>query len=240
MVVTLPQGMIVEALDAGSTTLGNAVLPITPGRVYPQIGVGGSGPLGRLAARGIVAPEARPFARHRGIGLLVSRSRAAGVRSPGDLAASDARVVLATPAEAGARRQYLKTLDALVGPRSTETIPSREVPTLPGRLGIQHRDVPYALLHGDADVGLIFRHLAASYAGAYPEQLAFVPVAAAAPFGTTISIARTTAAAADPLADSFERFLLEVAPPTYPARGFAASETFNFGGRVALGDGAQH
>ena len=236
LVVTLPQVMLVEALTEGSITLGNAVLPVTPGRVYPQVVLGGTGPLGRLAGRGVVAPEARPFARHRGLGLLVSRERAAGVRSLGDLASSDARVVLATPNEAGARRQYLETLDALVGPRATERLLSREVATFPGRLGIQHRDVPYALLNGDADAGLIFRHLAEFYAGAYPEQLVFVPVDATAPFGTTIAVARATAASENPLADCFEQFLLEVAPAAYPAGGFASPETFRFGERVALND----
>jgi hypothetical protein len=88
-----------------------------------------------------------------------------------------------------------------------------------GRLGIQHRDVPYALINDLADGGLIFSHLANFYASAFPEQLRALAVPGAARFGQDIAIVRTIRSHA--LAASFERFFLEVAPTAYPEGGFA-------------------
>jgi hypothetical protein len=88
------------------------------------------------------------------------------------------------------------------------------------RLGIQHRDVPYALINGLADGGLIFSHLANFYASAFPERLRALAVPGAERFGQDIAIVRTTRASRA-LAASFERFFMEVAPTAYPEGGFA-------------------
>ncbi len=162
LVVTLPQVMVVQALIGQRVTLHNAVLPLHPaaGRVYPDWVMGGLKPLSRLAQADVVAPNATAFAMHRGLGMLLSTKRAPDVDTLQALAASDARIVIATPHEAGARMQYRRTLRELVGEPSTDALFARELSTFPGRLRIQHRDVPYALLTGQADAGLIFGHLA--------------------------------------------------------------------------------
>ena len=234
LIVTLPQVIIVEALTSGSIKVGNATLGIRPGRIYPQIVMGGEGPLRRLAAADIVQPEGRPFARHRGMGLLVRHDVPESIETLQDLSNADVPVVLATPREAGARRQYRTTLTELLGTEATERIFEREVPTFSGRLGIQHRDVPYALLQGDADAGLIFGHLANFYAQTFPDRLQFVPVEAAAPFGQTILLTRTTSAPDNPGADAFVRFLMERARTVYPDGGFAPADEFAYGQRVEL------
>ncbi|MEM6794144.1 MAG: substrate-binding domain-containing protein [Acidobacteriota bacterium] len=231
LVVTLPQVMIVEALRSGAIVLGNAVLPLKrSGAVYPDVVIGGEGPLRRLAQSGIVGDTAVVFAKHRGMGLLLRRGT--GVDSLADLAASEAPIVLATPNEAGARRQYLATLRALLGEPATDRLLGRAVDTWPGRLGIQHRDVPYALLNGRADAGILFGHLAAFYARAYPEQLRFVPVPKAAPFGQEIALTRT--GRNDQLAAAFEAFLLGRAATAYPAGGFADIAATRLGSKIAL------
>jgi hypothetical protein len=79
--------------------------------------------------------------------------------------------------------------------------------------------VPYALINGLADGGLIFRHLANFYASAFPERLRALAVPGAERFGQDIAIVRTTRSHA--LAASFERFLMEVALGAYPEGGFA-------------------
>ncbi|MEM6391620.1 MAG: substrate-binding domain-containing protein [Planctomycetota bacterium] len=242
LVVMLPQVMVVQALTSGRITLGNAVLPIGPGGVYPDVVMGGDGPLTRLAEAGVVRPRATRFAKHRGMGLLVRNDLKGPVDSLEALSGearggsgSAIRVVVATPNEAGARRQYRATLEALVGETTADAIFAREVPTFPGRLGIQHRDVPYALLTDQADVGLIFGHLAHFYAEAFPEMLSAVTVEAAAPFGQRISFVRVREAEGL-LVECFERFLLEQARTYYPQRGFAGAETFDYGVGVELGE----
>ena len=175
MVVTLPQVMIVEALTKGSIRLGNAVIPLrVEGNVFPDIVMGGAGPLRRLAAAGLIEQDATVFARHQGMGLLLPKDRAD--QSLADFAKDGGRLVIATPNEAGARRQYVATLNTLVGETEANALLARDIGTFPGRLGIQHRDIPYALLNDLADGGIIFGHLAAFYAGAYPDKLTFVPV----------------------------------------------------------------
>jgi hypothetical protein len=46
----------------------------------------------------------------------------------------------------------------------------KEVPTFPGRLGIQHRDVPYAILNNIANGGLIFSRPASYFAREHTNQ----------------------------------------------------------------------
>lgn len=231
LVVTLPQVMIVEALEGGGFVLGNAVLPIArSGAVFPDVVIGGEGPLRRLAQSGVVGDTAMVFAKHRGMGLLLRRGTA--MDSLEDLAASAAPIVIATPNEAGARRQYLATLRALLGEPATGELLDRAVDTWPGRLGIQHRDVPYALLNGRADAGIVFGHLNAFYSRAYPAQLRFVPVPKAAPFGQEIALARTGRSAE--IAAAFEEFLLGRAATAYPAGGFADIAATRLGSEIAL------
>ncbi len=234
LIVTLPQVMVVQALSSGEIRLGNAVLPLRPGGVYPDLVMGGTGPLGRLAARGVVDRKAVVFAKHRGMGLLVRKDHADRVQRLEDLPDAAVRVVVATPNEAGARRQYRTTLEQLLGPAAADRVFDREVPTFPGRLQIQHRDVPYALLTNQADVGLIFGHLADFYARSFPDRLVYVPVEEAAAFGQTIHLARTPQPS-DPAAACFERFLMERAATYYPQRGFAAPDTFGYGQELELG-----
>ena len=111
---------------------------------------------------------------------------------------------------------------------------AREVRAFSGRMGIQHRDVPYAVLNGIADGGIIFSHLAAFYASRYPEKLRYVAVPAAEAFGQEIAIARTTAGR-EPAAEAFLRFFLEAARTVYPANGFAATTSFDYGKELDLG-----
>ncbi len=233
LVVTLPQVMVVRALESGSVTLGNAMIGVAPGRVFPEIVLGGEGPLRRLARTGTVQPEARPFARHRGMGLLLRRDASNHGRSLAALARAPVSVVVATPMEAGARDQYRSTLEALVGKDGARRILKREVRTFPGRLGIQHRDVPYALLRGHAGAGLIFAHLAAFYARVFMDDLVFVPVKGAERFGRTILFARTMVTGGHALAAAFERFLFLHAQKAYPEGGFM-SDGFEYGRTILL------
>jgi hypothetical protein len=233
LVVTLPQPMIVNLLLKGGIRLGNAIIPVgRDQRVFPNFVMGGMGPLRQLASAGIVENRAVVFARHRGLGLLLKRDLA----EVNDLKRFDvrvARIALASESELGARDQYRETLEALIGKEATEQLMSREVRTFPGRLGIQHRDVPYAILNDIADGGIIFSHLAAFYAQTYPDRLRSVVVPEAEPFGQTIAMARTVGDPR-PLVDAFEQFFLEVARTAYPQGGFSAEKDFQFGAELNL------
>ena len=233
LIVTLPQPMVVDILVKGGVRLGNAVIPVGRDQhVFPDFVMGGEQPLRQLAEAGLMEKRAVIFARHRGLGLLLKR----GLDDVHDLETFHKHgptIVLASESEAGARRQYLQTLEALMGRQGAADLMTSEVRTFPGRLGIQHRDVPYAVMNGLADGGIIFAHLAAFYARQYPDHLRFVAVDGAEPFGQQIALARTVHSASPSVAQ-FERFFLEVARAAYPAGGFATPDTFAYGTELSL------
>jgi hypothetical protein len=90
--------------------------------------------------------------------FLVRAGNPLGLHTVQDLADRRARVVLATLQEAGGREQYLDTLSLLAPPDAVRAILGRETSEFPGRLGIQHRDVPFAVANGLADAELLVRH----------------------------------------------------------------------------------
>jgi hypothetical protein len=228
LVVTLPQPMIVNMLTHGGIALGNAVLPVGPDQhVFPDLVMAGPVPLRQLAQAGVIDREAVVFARHRGLGLLMKKELA-GVGGLPEFREQVRRIVLASPSEPGARNQYRATLESVLGAAGASDVLAREVVTFPGRLGIQHRDVPYAVLNDVADGGIVFSHLAAFYAQIYPDRLRSVAVPAAEPFGQELAMART-ARRAGPLTAAFEHFLLATARQAYPDGGFAEATTFPYG-----------
>jgi len=122
-----------------------------------------------------------------------------------------AATAMASESEPGARNQYRATLEALAGKDATAELLAHEIRTFPGRLGIQHRDVPYAVLNDIADGGIIFSHLAAFYAHTYPDRLRAVAVPDAERFGQELALARTE-------------------------RGFANQSKFQYGAELNLRD----
>lgn len=148
---------------------------------------------------------------------------------------AEIRIVMASESEPGARKQYISTLEALLGQQQTRAILARETASFPGRLGIQHRDVLHAVTSGAADVGIIVHHLAQYYAGAYPGLCAMVTVSGAEEFSSTIAMVP----AVDPLraaaAKAFSEFFLATARDVYPRHGFAMMSAAEFGAATPLG-----
>lgn len=192
--------------------------------------MGGLAPLRQLHAAGIVEDQAQVFAHSRGMAKLVSKG--VDVGDLGQFSQRVSRLVVASASEPGARRQYRDTSAALLGEEATARLFGREVQSFPGRLGIQHRDVPYALINGVADGGLIFSHLASFYAATFPDRLHAIAVPGAERFGQDIAIARTVGARSR-LATAFRQFFLEAARTAYPKGGFADLGT-TFGATVGL------
>jgi hypothetical protein len=174
VVVTLPQRLVVSALEHGGVAFGAAIVPVDrAGGLWPDVVIGGELPLRTLAADHIVEATAKRFARNRGVAMLVRAGNPLHLHTLADLADRSVRIVLASPGEPGARKQCTDTIRLLGGPELSRTILSHEVADFSGRTGIQHRDVPYAIANTLADAGLIVRHLALYYATAFPETFAY-------------------------------------------------------------------
>jgi Bacterial extracellular solute-binding protein len=235
VVVTLPQPMIVDMLLGHGISMGNLTLEVSRASgFYPDLVMGGTAPLTQLHKASIVEAEARVFARNRGLSLVVRAGNPRAIKHPEDLTRSGIRVVMATENEPGARNQYIAALDARVGPEATRSILAHEAVSFPGRLGIQHRDVPQAVAQDYADVGVIFHHLARYYAAAYPGLYALVTVPGAERFSSTIGMA----SAVDPLrahaARAFSEFFFGVAREVYPRYGFVTISEAEFGTTIRL------
>ncbi|MEO0501652.1 MAG: hypothetical protein AAF205_14085, partial [Pseudomonadota bacterium] len=138
LAITLPQVMIVDGLTAGGLRFGNARLPLRrDGAVFPDLLMLGANAMARVDRRGLIEGPARIFARHRGLGLLIDRRAAPKIASLDDFAAASLPFVMATPNEAGARRQYRATLAALLGETDAKRVAAREIADFPGRVAIQ-------------------------------------------------------------------------------------------------------
>jgi ABC-type molybdate transport system substrate-binding protein len=235
VVVTLPQPVIVGMLLGGGLSLGNLTIEVSRASgFYPDIVMGGAAPLTQLRKARLVEPEARIFARNRALSLLVAAGNPLGIQSLEDLARRAIRVVMASESEPGARHQYISALEALIGQEATKLILARETVTFPGRLGIQHRDVLQAIAARDADVGIIFHHLAHYFAATYPELCAMVTVPGAEKFSSTIAMAETIDPLRAPAAKAFLEFFLGVAREVYPRYGFAMMNDAEFGATIRL------
>lgn len=235
VLVTLPQRLVVAALEHGGIAFGAAIVPVNQaGGLWPDVVMGGELPLRTLAADHIIEGTAKRFARNRGIAMLVRAGNPLHLHTLADLADRSARIVLASPGEPGARKQCTDTVESLGGPELSRTVLSLEVTDFPGRVGIQHRDVPYAVADALADAGLIVRHLALYYAKAFPETFEAVDLPGAERIFTDIYIARTAKPRNVQAAALFLEYFFSHAAEAYPAGGFARLPEPEFGRTLAL------
>ena len=222
-VVTLPQPIIVAALRQGGLKLGNAIIEVSArSGFYPDIVMAGESPLRDLRRDGIVPAQARLFARNRGLALLVRRGNPLGIASIADLQNPQVRIVMASATEPGARGQYIQALEVLMGEGEAKAMLARETVTFEGRLGIQHRDILEALAKNQANVGIIFAHLARYYARTFPDLVEMIEVPGADRFSSTIALTAAAAPLHPHAAIAFEEFFLGIARSLYPRYGFAA------------------
>jgi accessory colonization factor AcfC len=166
--------------------------------------------------------------------LIVAAGNLRNVRRLDDIVREDIRIVMASASEPGARNQYISALEAMLGEQRVQGVLARETISFPGRLGIQHRDVPHAIANCDADAGIIFHHLAQYYAAAYPSVCSMVAVPQAEQYSSTIAMAQTLNPLRAPAARAFSEFFLGSAREVYPRYGFATMGPQEFGQVVAL------
>ena len=182
----------------------------------------------------MVGAEAQVFARNRGLSLLVRADNALAIHSIEDLRRPDVQIIMASADEPGARSQYISALKSMLGTDATESILVRETVVFPGRLGIEHRDVLHALAAREADVGIIFHHLARYFANAYPQVCAMVTVPGAEQFSSTIAMVSAINPLRAKAGKAFAEYFLSVARTVYPRYGFASMSEAEFGAPLTL------
>jgi hypothetical protein len=184
VVVTVPQPIVVQMIRTGGITLGNLTLDVSRKfGFYPDIVMGGPDPLRQLRKLGVIEPQARFFAKNRGLALLVRKGNPLGIDGLTDVVRTGARIALPDAVEeAGSRARYRVAVDELIGKSAADTFFAAEVPHFPGRIGIVHRDFPEMVARGYADVALTQHHLISYWTRIFPNHFELVPVSGAERF----------------------------------------------------------
>jgi len=170
---TTPPGILMEVIEKGSFCLGNLRLTIKP-HVFigpPQI-------MGVLAGKNLVS-EVEEFMLSRGNVLLVRKGNPKKILGIADLLREDVRLFMSNPATETASYQLYR--DSLMELARTARLEKRLEEALfkqPDRVmygeRIHHREAPEALANGNADVAMVYYHLALRYSRIFPDFFDFL------------------------------------------------------------------
>ena len=176
---TTPPRVALQLLRTGHLDIGNLRLS-----VKPHVMIGPPPVLDQAVAAGHMATY-RPFMRGRGAALLVKKGNPKSVLGAADLLRDDVRLFMSNPiTEKVSYETYLGAL------RRLATVEGVTLGFLqhalgqpdPGKLiygkSIHHREAPQGLADDQADVAVVFYHLALRYRRIFPELFDFVQPAA--------------------------------------------------------------
>jgi len=172
---TTPPGVLVNYLEAGQLTLGN--LSLTR---QPHIFISPPDILQGLQQTGFVDSH-QPFMRSRGNVLLIRKGNPKHITGIADLLRDDVRLFISNPeTEKTSYEVYAQTLHNLAAEANLD------VTALTARLSdpthtcisevIHHREAPQCLADGNADVALIYYHLALRYTRIFGDVFDFIPL----------------------------------------------------------------
>ena len=176
---TTPPRVALQFLRAGHLDIGNLRLS-----VKPHVMISPPPVLDQAVAAGHMAAY-RPFMRGRGAALLVKKGNPKSVLGAADLLRDDVRLFMSNPiTEKVSYETYLGALRRLAtveGVTLGFLVHALGQPD-PGKLiygkSIHHREAPQALADDQADVAVVFYHLALRYRRIFPELFDFVQPAA--------------------------------------------------------------
>lgn len=181
--VTLPPNVIASMLTSGEIRLGNLRLTLAP-----QVFISPLDVLEPLSRHGPIH-RIQPFARSRGCALMVVRGNPRGVRGMRDLYRDDIRLFLSNPErERASFRTYSETLCALARAAGLDAgaladrLEHSNPACMHGRL-VHHREAPAALASGQADVAVLYHHLALRYLRVFPDHFEMVALPGSADVG---------------------------------------------------------
>lgn len=147
---TMPPGVIVNILKKGSVVLGN----LTISRM-PDVFISPADILDKLLSADLIASH-KKFMSSKGNVLLVRKGNPKNILSVNDLPKSDINLFLSNPVtEKASHDLYKNTLEYY-----SVDIPDNQI--VYGER-IHHREAPQSLYDGEADVAMLYYHLALRY-----------------------------------------------------------------------------
>jgi hypothetical protein len=162
-------------------------------KCVPQVAVGPLSAINELKAAGLTEGAAIPVFTNRGNVLLVKKGNPKHIFTIWDLGRPDIRVVTPNPASEkntfdnyvgsvynialndGSNAPKGWTADRLFASLFNQVKDDGESKWLMGTK-IHHREVPWSIAYGHADVGLLFYHLALDAVRQFPDLFAIVPL----------------------------------------------------------------
>ena len=159
---TTPPKVYLDWLKAGSIRLGNLCLSIQPDLI-----IGPSDIIECQKSAGLIS-RLSIFAASQGISLLVKKGNPKNITRINDLFRKDIRIFLSNPVTEQASHSFYR--QSILDQAKAAGITHTQIAQLFDHAGqiyfgqlIHHREAPQAIVDGQADVAVVYRHLALRY-----------------------------------------------------------------------------
>lgn len=171
---TTPPNVILQSLQQSQLSIGNLQLSVQP-HVFispPKI-------VDKLVAQKLMATH-QPFARSRSNVLLVKKNNPKNILGVNDLLREDVNLTLSNPmTETASYEVYQQTLLAIAREQNLDAaalaqLVSKNSERIIFGESIHHREVPQAIYSGQADVAMVYYHLALRYSRIFPDDFEFI------------------------------------------------------------------
>lgn len=172
---TTPPKVYLDWMRAGAIEIGNLRLSVTPNIVISPGDI-----MEKLLEERRVCRTA-VFAESRGNSLLVRKHNPKGIRELRDLLRDDVRTFLSNPVtESASHMVYRQTLERTAARDGLAANSIADLLDSGGKMVfgslIHHREAPQAIADDDADVAVVYDHLALRYIRIFPDIFDRIPI----------------------------------------------------------------
>jgi molybdate transport system substrate-binding protein len=216
---TTPPGRLIDAMDSGQLALGNFWLDVRPDKLWPDVFMTGARQQRRLAMSKYVDGWS-PYARNRGVVLLVRAGNPKQIRSVADLLRDDVRVAISSPQrEPASFESYANTLRGQGGPQLPELILKKTTTVSPA--AVHHRENPQFIYDDVADVAPMYFHFGDYLKTRLPQHFDYVQLPAENNFRDELAISLIRNAPRAAAAAAWIEFIRsDAAAAVYTRHGF--------------------
>ena len=173
---TTPPSVIVNLLKNGQLTLGNLTLSR-----QPDVFISPPNIMQQLHDDGLIESN-QVFMRSRGNVLLVRKNNQKNIQNVADLLRDDVRLFISNPVtEKASYEVYQQTLENMtqaqgIGSEAMKSFLGAPSDNIIFGERIHHREAPQCLYDGEADVAMVYYHLALRYTRIFPDLFDIVPL----------------------------------------------------------------
>ena len=168
---TTPPKPILELLQTGTLKVGNLIISVNPDVFICPPDV-----LDKIVQMGMMT-EHSAFMKNQGNALLVRKDNPKSITGIHDFARKDVTIFLSNPiTETVSYTAYRDTIHGLCQENNIDSSFMEKSDRIHYGDCIHHREAPQSLADGNADVALVFYHLALRYTRIFPELFSLIPL----------------------------------------------------------------